>query len=165
MSKFWITLQHNFRYFKNNKSMPLKLSFIFYLLFYILLCGSHAFFTLYVSKYDVHFGNYILHGFLFFIFLFLYLMLFGIDKIIEMIINGIISILQIKTMINFITIKYFINSFSFEKYPLEKHIIPGIYIIFYIFLLRQTVKIFFKNKIIANIVFLLINILFYATLV
>jgi len=142
---------------KQANKILLQNSFPFFLI-HMGIFGSSGFFLAYS---ETPYMMCLMHGGIaIFVYIVFYLSIFGLDKIIWMIINAIISIIQIKFIIIFI-VNFFITDFSFENYPLYRHIIPGIYIVLYIFLLRQFIKYIFKKSTIANIIFLTINLLFF----
>jgi len=152
---------------KNNFEMKKKIHFSsFHLLCFLFQLGGFGISGFWLAyKYThIHFSLAIMHGFIaIFVYIILYINIFGIgvDAAKWIMINTIFGIAQTYKIINFIG-DFLIDDFVFENYLFYRHIIPGIYVILCMFLIRQIInQIFRNNDIIVFFVFLCCNIMYW----
>jgi hypothetical protein len=117
-------------------SKPGFFVFIFFLV-HMFMFGGSGFILAYD---DSPFLFALMHGGIaIFVYIVFYLVMFGVDRVRWMFINSIFGLAQTYEIINGI-VTLFIKNFDFFSYPFYRHIIPSIYIILYMFLIRQFIK-------------------------
>ena len=113
-----------------------KRSWFIYLFFlgHMAIFGVAGFFLAYRLE-DLFFA-FIHGGIAILVYLIFYLVLFGRDSVLWMVINGLLGVAQTKQVINFLG-GLMVSDWQFSHYSVWHHVIPGTYVMLYTFLLRQ----------------------------
>jgi len=140
----------------NNR--PHIVVYVFFLV-HMFAFGGSGFYLAYGE--DTPYIMTLMHGSIaIFVYIIFYITLFGLDKVVWMFINAILGLAQTYFVINFLG-QFFVNNWDFYNYPFYRHIIPAIYIVLYLFLIRQLIYDIIKNEKITNFIFIFINIIMY----
>ncbi len=142
---------------KTPNQRPHKIVYLFFLVHMFAFGGSG--FALAYS--DTPFMMAAMHsGIAIFVYIVFYIVLFGVGRVVWMFVFAIVGFAQTYFVINFIG-DIFINNWDFDNYPFYRHIAPAIYVVMYLFLVREFIYDIVKSDSGANFLFLFINAVLY----
>ncbi len=137
---------------------PHKFVYLFFLV-HMFAFGGSGFALAYID--DVPFMMAAMHsGIAIFVYIVFYLVLFGVGRVFWMFVFAIVGFAQTYFVINFIG-EIFFNNWDFDNYPFYRHIAPAVFVVMYLFLVREFIYDIVKSDGRANFLFLCLNAVLY----